>query len=301
MIPFVRDFEFQYGLVDRVSPRIRRVVCNNPGPFTFTGTATFIVGEGDVAVIDPGPLDDTHLEALVRALDGERVTHILLTHTHADHSPLARPLSRRTGAPILAAPPPSRPSSASSNEGRGGEGWDETAVFPPDRVVADGDTISGPDWSLTAMATPGHASNHLAFTLPQENALFSGDHVMGWSTSVVVPPDGSMVDYMRSLDRVIAADFSVLWPTHGPPVVHPAGFLQAYKAHRLDREAQILARLAAGDTTIPQVVAALYLGLDPRLVPAAGQSVLAHLIKLAEDGRATATPAAAIDAQWRPR
>ncbi|WP_122464915.1 MBL fold metallo-hydrolase [Brevundimonas lutea] len=299
MIPFVREFDFEYGRVDRVSPRLRRVICNNPGPFTFTGTATFIVGDDEVAVIDPGPIDEAHLTALMEALKDERVTHILLTHTHADHSPLAKALQQRTGAPILAAPPPARPTSASANEGNGGEGWDETAVFPPDRVLSDGETINGPDWSLTVMATPGHASNHLAFVLPQENALLVGDHVMGWSTSVVVPPDGSMADYMRSLDRVIAGDFSVLWPTHGPPVVHPAAFLEAYKAHRLDRERQILERLAAGDTTIPQMVAAMYVGLDPRLVPAAGQSVLAHLIKLVEDGRVTATPAPTVDAKWR--
>ena len=299
MIPFVREFEFEYGRVDQLSPRIRRVICNNPGPFTFTGTATFIVGEGEVAVIDPGPIDDAHLEALSRALEGERVTHILLTHTHADHSPLAKALQHRTGALILAAPPPKRPTSASANEGNGGEGWDETAVFAPDQVLRDDEVLTGPDWSLTVMATPGHASNHLAFGLPQENALFCGDHVMGWSTSVVVPPDGSMADYMRSLDRVIAADVSVLWPTHGPPVVHPAALLQAYRQHRLDREAQIVARLTAGDRTIPEMVASMYVGLDPRLIPAAGQSVLAHLNKLVEEGRVVASPQPGVNAEWR--
>lgn len=296
-IPFVRDFDFDYGRLDRVSPRIRRVVCNNPGPFTFTGTGTYIVGAGEVAVIDPGPLDDAHLAALLAAVEGERVSAILLTHTHADHAPLAGPLAEATGAPILAAPVPdasTRPASAD-----GGEHGDATVA--PDCVLADGALVSGPDWTLRTITTPGHASNHLAFWLAEERALFSGDHVMGWSTTVVAPPDGDMADYMASLERTMALDASILWPTHGPPVVHPAPFLAAYREHRLERERQILARLAAGDRAIPDMVAALYPGLDPRVRPAAALSVLAHLIKLAKDGRAVADPAPGLDAVWTAR
>lgn len=295
MIPFVREFDFAYGRSDQVSPRVRRVVCENPGPYTFTGTGTYIVGSGEVAVIDPGPADEAHLAALLKALEGETVSAILVTHTHADHSPLARPLAARVGAPILAARPPA---GAATTDGEPEPGESEDGRFMPDRILADGERVSGPDWTLVTVATPGHASNHLAFALPEENALFPGDHVMGWSTSVVAPPDGNMADYMRSLDRLIAGDWSMLWPTHGPPVVHPAAFLLAYRQHRLDREAQILVRLAGGDRRIPTIVEALYVGLDPRLKPAAALSVLAHLIKLVEEGRVHADPAPTLEGEF---
>lgn len=279
MIPFVRQFDFAYGRRDQVSPLIQRVICDNPGPFTFTGTGTYIVGRPDagasVAVIDPGPLDDAHLEALVRAVDGRTVSHILVTHTHRDHSPLARPFADRVGAPILAMRPPAQDTHAS-----GSLDEDEDQVFAPDVILSGGERIDGDGWTVTALATPGHASNHMAFALAEENALFCGDHVMGWSTTVVAPPDGNMSDYMRSLDTVIAAGFSTLWPTHGAPVTEPGPFLAAYRAHRLEREAQILARVAAGDRTIGAMVPVLYAAVDQRLWPAASLSVLAHLIKL---------------------
>ncbi|HEY5412270.1 MAG TPA: MBL fold metallo-hydrolase [Caulobacteraceae bacterium] len=280
MIPFVREMAFRYGEADPVSPRIRRVVADNPGPFTFTGTGTYIIGAGKVAVIDPGPADPAHLAALVLALGGERVTAILVTHTHLDHSPLAAALAEATGAPVHGLPAPPGPEAAIRLD----EGHDH--LFRPDILVSDGDHISGPDWTLQAVATPGHASNHLCYALIQENALFSGDHVMGWSTTVVSPPDGDMADYLASLDKIAARDFATLWPTHGPAVREVGPFLAAYKAHRLEREDQILRQLAKGRARIPEMVEAIYADVDRRLHPAAAHSVLAHLIKLVREGRA---------------
>ena len=299
MIPFVRDFEFEYGRADRVSPLIQRVIATNPGPFTFTGTGTYIVGRDEpgagLAVIDPGPADDAHLRALLAAVAGQRVSHVLVTHTHADHSPLARPFADAVGAPILAARPPATQTHASGSLDEA-----EDAVFAPDTFLGGGETIAGDGWTLQAMATPGHASNHMAFALVEENALFCGDHVMGWSTTIVAPPDGDMADYMRSLDAVIARGFATLWPTHGAPVTKPAPFLAAYRAHRMAREAQVVARLAAGDRTIGEMVPTLYAAVDPRLWPAAGLSVQAHLIKLVAEGQAVADPTATLDARYAP-
>ncbi len=279
MIPFVREMAFRYGEPDQVSPLIWRVIADNPGPFTFTGTGTYIIGSGEVAVIDPGPDDPAHLAALESALDGERVTAILVTHTHLDHSPLAAALAEATGAPVHGLPAPLTAESAIRLD----EGHDHG--FRPDVLARDGDLISGPDWTLEAVATPGHASNHLCYALTQENALFSGDHVMGWSTTVVSPPDGDMADYLASLDKVAARGFATLWPTHGPPVREVGAFLDAYRAHRLARENQILDQLAKGRAKIPEMVQAIYTEVDPRLYPAAAHSVLAHLIKLVREGR----------------
>lgn len=299
MIPFVREFDFEYGRVDQVSPLIRRVVANNPGPFTFTGTGTYIVGRPEpgagVAVIDPGPLDEGHLAALVKAVEAQTVSHILVTHTHRDHAPLARPFAEAVGgATILAAHPPRRTIHAS-----GGLDEDEDETFSPDLVLSGGERIEGDGWTIEAMATPGHASNHMAFVLTDENALFSGDHVMGWSTTVVAPPDGDMTDYMVSLDAVIARGFSTLWPTHGAPVTEPAPFLAAYRAHRLDREAQVLARLKAGDRTIAEMVPVLYAAVDKRLWPAASLSVWAHLKALVRAGLVVADPEPTPQALYR--
>lgn len=298
MIPFVRDFDFAYGRRDQASPLIQRVVADNPGPFTGVGTGTYIVGGsepgGSVAVIDPGPADDAHLAALLRAIEGRTVTHILVTHTHRDHAPLARPLAAATGAAILAARPPARTQHVS-----GGPDEDDDSEFRPDVVLKDGEVIVGDGWTIEAIFTPGHASNHVAFALREENALFSGDHVMGWSTTVVAPPDGNMRDYMASLDKVIARDFDTLWPTHGPPIRDVKPFLEAYRAHRLEREAQIVARLRGGDRTIAQMVEALYAAVDRALWPAASLSVLAHLIKLVEEGVATAWPSPTLSAEFQ--
>ncbi len=278
MIPLLREMTFEYGRPDQVSPLIRRVVARNPGPFTFKGTGTYIVGRGEVAVIDPGPDLPEHLAALERALEGERVSAILLTHTHLDHSPLAAPLARATGARTYGLPaPPSPDPSVRLDEG-------QDRLFAPDAPATDGLVVSGPGWTLEAITTPGHVSNHVCWALREENALFSGDHVMGWSTTVISPPDGDMGDYYASLDKVAARGFSSLWPTHGPPIREVAPFLAAYKAHRLSRERQILDQLAKGRETIADMVPVIYAEVDPKLHGAAAHSVLAHLIHLTRSG-----------------
>ena len=278
MIPYVRDIRFEYGQVDQVTPLIRRVVANNPGPFTFLGTGTYIVGQGEVAVIDPGPDMGDHLEALLAATQGETITTILTTHTHADHSPLAHPLAERTGATIYGRAAP----------GAGGVSLkieeDHDGLFRPDIEVADGQRIQGHGWTLEAVATPGHISNHVCYALAEENALFSGDHVMGWSTTVISQPDGDMTDYYASLDKVAARNFAILWPTHGPPITDVPPFLAAYKAHRLDRERQILEQIAAGRGRIRDMVPVMYAAVDPKLHPAAAGSVYSHLIHLERQG-----------------
>ncbi|MNX37070.1 Hydroxyacylglutathione hydrolase [compost metagenome] len=304
MIPYVRQFDFAYGRCDQVSPLIQRVIADNPGPFTFTGTGTYIVGRdmpgARVAVIDPGPEDEAHLHALLRAVKGRTVSHILVTHTHRDHAPLSRALAEAVGgAPILAAKPHGPTVHASDAIDQAAMDEDDDADFKADIILSDGDRIEGDGWTLEAMATPGHASNHMAFVLREENALFSGDHVMGWSTTVVAPPDGDMTAYMDSLDRVLARGFSTLWPTHGPAITQVAPFLKAYRHHRLEREAQIMARLAAGDETIAEMVPALYAAVDPRLWPAASLSVLAHLIALVDRGLVAATPQPVLEARYR--
>ncbi|MBU1385376.1 MAG: MBL fold metallo-hydrolase [Alphaproteobacteria bacterium] len=298
MIPFVRDLEVDYGRVDAVSPLIRRVIAANPGPFTFTGTGTYIVGRGapgaGVAVIDPGPPDQTHLAALLAAVEGQSVSHVLVTHTHRDHSPLARPFADAVGAPVLAARPPARIAHAS-----GALDEDDDEAFVPDTILTGGEVVTGDGWTIEAMATPGHASNHMAFVLREENALFSGDHVMGWSTTVVAPPDGDMAAYMASLEAVIARRFATIWPTHGAPVTDPEPFLAAYRAHRLEREAQILAHLSGGPQRIMEMTPALYAAVDSRLWPAAGLTLWAHLIALERAGRVRAEPGPEVDAVWR--
>jgi glyoxylase-like metal-dependent hydrolase (beta-lactamase superfamily II) len=269
-----------YGPPERLSPLVRRVTARNPGPFTGTGTGTYIVGHGEVAVIDPGPHDPDHLAALDTALAGQTVAAILVTHTHRDHSPAARPLAAMTGAPVMGCAP-----LALSDDGpRVEEGFD--ATYAPDRVLTDDATVAGPGWALTALATPGHTSNHLCFALAQEKALFTGDHVMGWSTTVIVPPDGSMRAYLASLRRVAARDDAILYPTHGPPVGKPRAHVRGLIRHRLQREAQIARLLEEGVAAVPDMVARIYAQVDPRLWPAAARSVEAHLIALAEEGRA---------------
>ena len=278
-IPFLREPPPAYGEALQLSPLVRCVVARNPGPFTYTGTRTHIIGRGEVAVIDPGPLLPEHLAALVDAVAGERVIDILVTHTHLDHSPLATSLAERTGARVhgRAAPLTS-----------GGEGQD--AAFRPDRLLEHGDRIEGPEWSLIALETPGHASNHVAFHLPQEEAVFPGDLVMGWSTSIVSPPDGDMSAYLASLDRVQALGAAVLHPTHGPPVTDPAGFIDALREHRLARERAVEAALAqaAAPKMAAELTPGLYADVAAALYPAATRSLLAHLVRLVRLGRARA-------------
>ena len=280
MIPYVREIKFDYGACDQVSPLIRRVVANNPGPFTYLGTGTYIIGKGEVAVIDPGPDLPEHLDALMAALEGETVTHILVTHHHSDHSPLARPLQEKTGAKIYGC-------------AVGGQAADSVVIteaghdleFTPDIDICGGGAIfKGPGWTLEAIATPGHTSNHICFALLEENALFSGDHIMGWSTTVVSPPDGDMTAYMESLDLVRARNFNTLWPTHGPPVLDVDPFIAAYIAHRRAREAQVLKAVSDGHGRIKDMVPVLYADVDKRLWPAAARSVLGHIIDLERRG-----------------
>jgi len=280
VIPFVRDLKFEYGKVDQVSPLIRRVVANNPGPFTYLGTGTYIVGQEEVAVIDPGPDLPAHLEAILDAVEGERITHILLTHHHSDHSPLAEPLKVLTGAKIVgcAVPQVVDDSGVQVEAGYG-------APVEHDIEVCGGGVIKGLGWTLEAIPTPGHTSNHVCYALKEENALFSGDHIMGWSTTVITPPDGDMAAYFRSLDLIKARNFDILWPTHGPPITEVGPFIDAYAAHRRDRERQIVEAIGKGLSTIGDMVPVLYAAVDKRLHPAAARSVLAHLIQLVDEGR----------------
>lgn len=286
MIPFVREIKFDYGQCDQVSPLIRRVIANNPGPFTFTGTGTYIIGKGEVAVIDPGPDMADHLEAILAAVAGETVTHILITHNHLDHSPLAHPLAARTGAKIYAMPIEAK---ASDDEVKMEAGDD--LGFKADIILSGGEIISGPGWTFEAIPTPGHTSNHICYGLAEENALFSGDHIMGWSTTVITPPDGDMGAYFASLDRIQAKGFSTLWPTHGPPITEPAPFIQAYSDHRRVREAQIIEQLAKGSASILTIVPVIYAAVDSRLHPAAARSIQAHVIQMVKDGRLIADAA----------
>jgi glyoxylase-like metal-dependent hydrolase (beta-lactamase superfamily II) len=281
MIPYVRDIEFEYGRADQVSPLIRRVIANNPGPFTFTGTGTYVVGRGEgVAVIDPGPDQPEHLQAILDAVAGEQVSHILITHHHLDHSPLARPLAAATGAVVYGCAVKQLPR---EDQVRTEAGYDR---FEPDvSVCGGGAVIAGHGWTMEAIATPGHTSNHICYALAEENACFTGDHIMGWSTTVVTPPDGDMADYMASLELIKARGFATLWPTHGPPITSPGPFIDGYVAHRHERTRQILAELARGETQIEAMVPRMYVGVDARLFPAAGRSVLAHLLQLVRDGR----------------
>src|SRR6266851_6147755 len=295
-INFLRDFAFEYGAAETLSPLIRRVVARNPSPFTFKGTGTYIVGRGSVAVIDPGPALQGHIDALLAALTGETVSHILITHTHLDHSPAAAALKRATRAPTLGF----GPHGATRSEGAGSEeGADRE--FNPDEALRDGDVVEGKGWRMTAVHTPGHTSNHLCFALDEEKVLFSGDHVMGWSTSVIAPPDGDMAAYLRALDKLLGRDDAVYWPTHGPAISDPKAHVRAFIGHRHERSAAILQRLAAGDETIPAIVEAIYVGLDPRLRNAAGRSVLSHLIALVEDGRVVCDGPPAVGARFSLR
>lgn len=297
MIPFVRELKFEYGVCEQVTPLIRRVVANNPGPFTYLGTGTYIIGRGDsVAVIDPGPDLDDHLQSILRATEGERITHIFITHNHLDHSPLAKPLQALTGAVTYGCPltgPTGEDSDVRMEAG-------DDRGFVADVGVCDGGTFAGDGWTIEAIATPGHTSNHICYALHEENALFSGDHIMGWSTTVISPPDGDMGAYFDSLDRIQARGFDVLWPTHGPPVTEPAPFIQAYIDHRRNREAQILGAVGQGLTRIKAMVPVLYKDVDPRLHPAAAHSVLAHTIQLVREGRLVTDGEPGLDSDYRP-
>jgi len=275
-IPFNKDFPLKPGVVDEVVPGVRRVLCDNPSPFTFTGTVSYIVGKGNVAIIDPGPIDEAHTQALLNAVRGETVTHILVTHTHNDHSPGVAALKAATGATVYAEGPHRASRPAYASETRATEsGGDRN--FRPDVTLKDGDVVEGDGWRLETVATPGHTANHVAFAWQDRNLTFVGDHVMGWSTSIVAPPDGSMVDYMASLERLADRSEQLYFSGHGPEIPDAVRFVKFLIRHRKAREASILHRLAKGEADIPTIVRASYIGIDPRLVGAAGYSVLAHL------------------------
>jgi glyoxylase-like metal-dependent hydrolase (beta-lactamase superfamily II) len=266
------------GKVEQVAPLVRRLLAPNPSPFTYSGTQTYLVGSGEVAVIDPGPDLPEHVAAILAGTEGERIAAILCTHTHRDHSPASRPLTEATGAPIVGCAP-----LALEDDGpRADAAFDFD--YAPDRVLADGEALGGGDWTLRAVATPGHTSNHLCFALEGTGALFTGDHVMGWSTTVVSPPDGDMAAYMKSLDLLLGRDDGIYHPAHGPAVDKPHRHVRALIAHRRMREKQILDRLKMGEARIPAMVETMYRDIDPRLHPAAGRSVLAHLEELEQRG-----------------
>jgi glyoxylase-like metal-dependent hydrolase (beta-lactamase superfamily II) len=293
-IPFVREMSFAYEKAERMSPLIRRLVTNNPGPFTYYGTGVYIIGEGDVAVIDPGPDTPEHIEALLRALDGERVTYIFVTHGHMDHSPAAKPLAQATGAKIYGSGLVMKHSESEVRM----EAGDDMA-FRPDIAVKDGERFAGSGWTIEAVTTPGHTSNHTTYALIEENALFSGDHIMGWSTTVISPPDGDMTAYISSLKKVRDRNFTTLWPTHGPPITEVTPFVDAYVAHRLNREAQILDQMKAGATHIKDMVRVIYADVDPKLHPAACHSVLAHMIRLRELGAVKSDGEPSVESSYR--
>lgn len=270
--------EQQTGVPEQRERLVARVLAPNPSPFTHTGTQVHLVGETDLAVIDPGPDDPGHVAALVAAIAGRRVRFIVVTHTHRDHSPGARPLALITGAPIVGCAP-----LAFEDLGpRADASFD--AHYAPDRVLADGESIGGNGWTLTAVSTPGHTSNHLAFALPETKALFSGDHVMGWSTSIVSPPDGDMAAYMASLEKLLPRDDRIYYPAHGDPIETPQRLVRGMLGHRKQREGQILRLVRAAPLAISAMVERMYVGIDPRLFPAAERSVLAHLIDLERRG-----------------
>lgn len=297
-ISFDKKFDLPPGQVEEVTPGIRRLVAPNPGPFTFTGTVTYIVGRGSVAIIDPGPDDARHVEAILNAVQGETVSHILVTHTHRDHSPAAAHVKAATGAPTYAEGPHRAARSLQIGETkRLDSGGDQD--FRPDHRVADGDVVSGDGWALEAVFTPGHCANHTAFALRGTDILFSGDHVMGWSTSVVAPPDGSMRDYMQSLEKLRTRAEDVYLPGHGPAVRDARRFVRHFIGHRKAREAAILRNLQSTPTDIPALVRAIYVGLDPRLLGAAGLSVLAHLEDLVTRGLVVTEGEPAIGGHYR--
>ncbi|MCW3845711.1 MBL fold metallo-hydrolase [Sphingomonas sp. LB-2] len=266
------------GVAQALDPLVARVLAPNPSPYTYTGTQTYVVGAGDVAVIDPGPDEPAHLDALVKAIAGRPVVAIMCTHTHRDHSPAAAPLKALTGAPIIGC----APLTLADAGPRADAAFDKD--YAPDRVLTDGETVTGTGWTIEAVATPGHTSNHLCYALRENGALFTGDHVMGWSTTVVAPPDGDMADYMASLDKLMGRADTVYYPAHGEQIGRPQRFVRGLIGHRRQREGQILRLLRAGTGAIPEMVARMYAGLDPRLTGAAGRSVLAHLIDLKARG-----------------
>jgi glyoxylase-like metal-dependent hydrolase (beta-lactamase superfamily II) len=294
-IPYRRELEFNYGEVVEIAPGVRRIIAENPSPFTLYGTGTYILGTGNVAVIDPGPADPKHIQALVDGLPGETISHLLVTHTHMDHSPGCALLRNHTDAPTYA-------------YGAHGAGKLEVGVpveeggdkeFQPDQQVRAGDVIEGGDWSVECVYTPGHTSNHVCFQLREQKALFTGDHVMGWSTSIISPPDGDMLAYMRSLDLLLSRDDAVYWPTHGPCIDEPKVHVQAFIAHRQEREAQILDCVGRGVHVIKEMVPIMYVDTPEFMYPAAARSVLAAVEGMVCRGDLVTDTGVGLDSEYR--
>jgi glyoxylase-like metal-dependent hydrolase (beta-lactamase superfamily II) len=282
-IPFDRRFDLPPGKVEEAAPGVRRLLANNPSPFTFKGTVSYVIGRGRVAIVDPGPDDASHVAALHDAVRGETVTHVLVTHTHRDHSPAAARIKAATGATVVAEGPHRAARPLHTGDAGRSEASNDTD-FRPDVALPDGEVVDGAGWSVEGVATPGHTANHMAFALRGTNILFSGDHVMAWSTPVVSPPDGAMSDYMASLRKLARRPEAIYFPGHGGAVREAPRFVAHYIRHREAREASIMYRLGKGDADIPTLVRAIYIGLDPRLTGAAGLSVLAHLEDLVARG-----------------
>jgi glyoxylase-like metal-dependent hydrolase (beta-lactamase superfamily II) len=297
-IPFDKSFSLEPDQVQEVAPGVRAIVADNPGPFTFKGTISYIVGHGQVAIIDPGPDDVVHVAALLDAVRNETVTHIFVTHTHRDHSPAAAKIKDATGAKVLAQGPhrPARP--LHTGEIRR---LDASVDFDfrPDITLADGEIVNGKGWTLQAVATPGHTANHMAYAFKEADLLFAGDHVMAWSTTIVAPPDGAMSDYMVSLHKLAERSEPLYLSGHGAPVRDAPRYVQYLIRHRQAREASILHRLGKGAADIPTIVRAVYIGLDPRLVGAAALSVLAHLEELVARGAVVTEGPASIGGIYR--
>ena len=299
VIPFKRALDFEYGRAEEVAPGVRRVIANNPSAFTLYGTGTYIVGRGDVAVIDPGPADRNHIDAIARATAGETILRILVTHTHRDHSPGCRLLAEHTDAKThgFGMHGVGQPEAAEVEEGAD---WD----FAPDTRVRDGDLLEGDGWVFECVHTPGHTSNHMCYALRQKDgssALFSGDHVMAWATSVISPPDGHMESYMASLAALLDRSDAVYWPTHGPPITDPKPHVRAFIAHRLARERQIRERLAGGAVRIADMVPAMYAGVPRQLHTAAARSVLAAIIRMVERGEVSCDGVPNLKSRFRLR
>jgi glyoxylase-like metal-dependent hydrolase (beta-lactamase superfamily II) len=297
-IPFDKSFSLAPDQVQQVAPGVRAIAADNPGPFTFKGTISYIVGRDQVAIIDPGPDDAAHVAALLDAVRGETVTHVFVTHTHRDHSPAAAKIKAATGAQVLAQGPHRLARPLHTGEIRR---LDASADldFRPDIALPDGETISGRGWTLQAVTTPGHTANHMAFAFKEANLLFAGDHVMAWSTTIVAPPDGAMADYMASLHKLARRNEPLYMSGHGAPVREAPRYVQYLIRHRQAREASILHRLAKGQADIPTIVRAVYIGLDPRLVGAAALSVLAHLEELVARGAVTTEGPPSVSGTYR--
>lgn len=297
-IPFNKTLDLVPDTVDEVVPGIRRIMCNNPGPFTFKGTVSYIIGRGKVAIVDPGPDDPAHIGALLDAVRNETVTHIFVTHTHRDHSPAVPAIKHATGATVYAegVHRAARPLHIGELNPLDSSGDRD---FVPDVYLKDGEVVEGDGWAVEAVTTPGHTANHMAFALKGENALFAGDHVMAWATSIVAPPDGAMSDYMASLRKLAARPEQLYFPGHGPAVPEATRFVNYLILHRRAREDSILYRLGKGETDIPTIVRAIYIGLDPRLTGAAGLSVLAHMEDLVARGVVETDGVPAIDGIFR--